>query len=113
MIPAVTRIFLCTQPVDMRLGFDRLAQAVREQLQQDPLDGSLYLFANRGASRLKVIWFERHGCCVLYKRAHRAVFELPRSATGEPGLRLDARALATVLAGVPRPPREKRTSPAN
>jgi transposase len=112
MMPVQTRIFLCTAPVDMRLGFDRLAQAAREQLGQDPLDGSLYLFANRGATRLKVIWFERHGCCVLYKRAHRAVFELPRSASGEPGLRLDAKALATVLAGVPRPPREKRTTSA-
>lgn len=110
MIPAQTRVFLCTAPMDMRLGFDRLARIVREELGQDPLDGSLYLFANRGATRLKVLWFERHGCCVLYKRAHRAVFELPRTASGEPGLRLDAQALAKVLAGVPRPPRKKLTT---
>jgi transposase len=113
MMPAQTRIFLCTAPVDMRYGFDRLAQAVREQLGQDPLDGSLYLFANRAGTRLKVLWFERHGCCVLYKRAHRAVFELPRSANGEPGLRLETQALATLLAGVARPPREKRSTAAN
>jgi transposase len=113
MMPAQMRIFLCTTPVDMRLGFDRLAQAVRERLAQDPLDGALYLFANRGATRVKAIWFERHGCCVLYKRAHRAVFELPSSPGGETGMRLDANALATLLAGVPREPRKKRHAPAN
>lgn len=108
MIPRQTKIYPCTTPVDMRLGFDRLAQAVRERLGRDPLDGSLYLFANRGATRLKVLWFERHGCCVLYKRAHGAVFDLPRPEPGEAGLLLEVGALSMLLAGVPRVGRRNR-----
>ena len=77
MIPAAVRIFVCAEPVDMRQGFDRLAQAVKVRLGEDPQSGSLFVFANRGATRLKALWFDHNGYCVLYKRLHRAVFELP------------------------------------
>ena len=51
MIPGTLRILVCTEPLDMRLGFDRLAAAVREKLGEDPLAGGLYIFANRGRDR--------------------------------------------------------------
>jgi transposase len=108
MIPSQVRIFVCTEPVDMRQGFDRLALAARERVGQDPLQGgALFVFANRGATRLKVLWFERHGCCVLYKRLHRAVFELPTSA-GSVSVHIDSASLARLLSGTPRPSRRKR-----
>jgi transposase len=78
MIPAHVRIFVCTEPVDLRRSFDGLALAARERLGRDPLDGGLFVFANRRANRLKVLWFERTGYCLLYKRAHRALFVMPR-----------------------------------
>jgi transposase len=77
MIPAAVRIFLCTEAIDMRQGFDRLAQLVRSRLGEDPQTGSLFVFANRNATRLKALWFDSNGYCLLYKRLHRAVFELP------------------------------------
>jgi hypothetical protein len=39
MIPAGVRIFVCTEPVDMRRGFDRLAQTARDIVGQDPQQG--------------------------------------------------------------------------
>lgn len=48
MIPPTLRILVCTEAIDMRLGFDRLAAAVREKLGADPVAGGLYIFANRG-----------------------------------------------------------------
>ncbi len=51
-----------------RQGFDRLAQAVKVKLGEDPQNGSLFVFSNRGATRLKALWFDRNGYCVLYKR---------------------------------------------
>ena len=44
----------------MRFGFDRLAARIRGEMQQDPESGSLFIFANRRATRLKVLWRERH-----------------------------------------------------
>ena len=109
MIPSAVRIFVCTEPVDMRHGFDRLMLAAREKTQHDPLQGrALFVFANRGATRIKVLWFEHHGCCVLYKRLHRAVFELPSSA-GAASLHIDSAALARLLAGAAREPKRSRS----
>ncbi len=109
MIPAELRILVCTEPLDMRLGFDRLAAAVRDRLGEDPLSGGLYIFANRGATRLKLLWFDR-GFCLLYKRLHGGVFELPIARDGSCSVRIDRAAVAALLAGVdrPRPIRRRR-----
>ena len=110
MIPHDVRIFVCTEPVDMRFGFDRLAQVARERVGQDPgAGGALFVFAGKGAKRLKVLWFERNGLCLLYKRFHRAGFELPAS-DGRAVLHVDAAALAALLAGTSRS-RDRRAEP--
>jgi transposase len=102
VIPSGVRIFLCVEPVDMRLGFDRLAQVVRERVGRDPVEGgALFVFGGRRASRLKVLWFDRNGLCLLYKRFHHAKFELPRASAGQRVLHIDAAVLAALLAGVP------------
>jgi len=105
VIPAGVRIFVCTEPVDMRYGFDRLAATARSRLREDPQQGTvLVAFANRSATRLKLLWFDRNGYCLLYKRLHRALFVLPRAGEGANAVRLDGGALAALLAGVERAP---------
>lgn len=94
MIPGSVRIFVCSEPQDMRRSFDALALVVRDGLAKDPQSGALFVFVNKRANRLKVMWFEKNGYCILYKRLHRARFELPN------GDRIDARALAAILRGV-------------
>lgn len=111
MIPSGVRIFLCVEPVDMRLGFDRLAQVARERVGHDPVaGGALFVFGGRKASRLKVLWFDRNGLCLLYKRFHQARYDLPSAAAGQQMLSIDATVLASLLAGVAKPtsPRVKR-----
>jgi transposase len=61
----------------MRRSFDGLALATRQLLGQDPQSGALFVFVNKRSNRAKVLWFERHGYCLLYKRLHRALFRLP------------------------------------
>ena len=107
MIPATVRIFVCTEAIDMRQGFDRLAQLVRGRLSEDPQMGSLFVFANRNATRIKALWFDSNGFCLLYKRLHRAVFELPPSGGGA-SVQINAAQLATLLRGSPREERRKR-----
>lgn len=106
MIPAAVRIFVFTQAVDMRQGFDRLAQIVRSKLGCDPEAGSIFVFSNRNATRLKALWFDHNGYCLLYKRLHRAVFELPPSDGGV-SVQLDAKQLAELLRGSPRTSRRR------
>ena len=107
MIPSSVRIFVCTEPQDMRKGFDGLALSVREKLGEDPRSGALFVFTNRRANRLKVLWWDHSGYCVMYKRLHRALFRLPSaSATSSgPAVRIEPERLAALLRGVARPRR--------
>jgi transposase len=101
MIPRTVRIFVCTTPQDMRKSFDGLALAVRECLGEDPQSGAIFVFINKRANRLKALWFDRNGYAMVYKRVHRAVFLPPRSTESDrPIARIDAHALANLLAGV-------------
>lgn len=103
MIPASVRIFVCTEPQDMRRSFDGLALAARQSVGLDPQSGALFCFLSKRGTRLKVLWWDQNGYCLLYKRLHRAVFKVPGGAFREgDALRLDARLLATLLAGVER-----------
>lgn len=59
MIPTTTRIFVCTQPQDMRRSFDGLALAARLVVGRDPRSGALFVFANRRARHLRILWHSR------------------------------------------------------
>jgi transposase len=80
-----------------------LAQTARERIGADPMSGgALFVFANKRATRIKVLWFERNGFCMLYKRLHQAVFDLPAAGAASAAVHIDGAALAKLLAGVPR-----------
>ena len=101
MIPTSVRIFVCTERQDMRRSFDALALAVRERLALDPESGALFVFASKRGNRIKVLWFDRNGYCLLYKRLHQATFVLPEAGSlDRPLATIDARSLATILRGV-------------
>lgn len=103
MIPAGVRIFAAAAPVDMRRGFIGLAEAAREQLGQDPQSGVLLVFANKRRDRLKLLWHDRTGLCLLYKALDRGFFRLPESAPGAKSVAVDAAELAAILEGVQLP----------
>jgi transposase len=107
MIPSTVRIFVCTEPQDMRRSFDGLALATQEVLGEDPQSGALFCFVNRRANRLKLLWWDTNGYCLLYKRLHRAVFVLPGSP-GERSIRIDGNKLAKIIAGEYRERRRRR-----
>ncbi len=92
----------------MRRSFDALAAVAHQVLGEDPQSGAVFVFANRRANRLKVLWFDRNGYCILYKRLHRALFELPDGKDAK--LKIDARSLAHILLGVDRAPRSVKSS---
>jgi transposase len=100
MLPESVRILVCTAPQDLRRSFDGLALATTQLLGEDPRSGALFVFVNKRATRAKVLWWDRTGYCLLYKRLHRALFHLPQAANDtSASARIDARALATLLAG--------------
>ncbi|MCY0989269.1 IS66 family insertion sequence element accessory protein TnpB [Nannocystis sp. ILAH1] len=104
MIPSSVRIFVCTQPQDMRRSFDMLALEAQQILGEDPQSGAMFVFTNRRSNQLKVLWWDRNGYCLLYKRLHRALFRLPKSdAPEDRSVRIDRAALGELLYGVATP----------
>lgn len=79
-LPASIRVFLCLVPVDMRRSFDGLAAAAEQVVRQDPLSGHLFVFRGRRGDRVKVLWWERDGYALFYKRLETGVFRFPADA---------------------------------
>ena len=109
MIPARTAIFVATERFDLRRSFDGLAGIVKEILRQDPLSGALFMFFNKAADKMKIIWWDKSGYCVLYKRLERGTFRIPQAI--EPDARsvtIEAVEMAKILEGVALPTSKRR-----
>ena len=100
MLPSSVRIFVCVAPQDLRRSFDGLAAAAQQLVGEDPrAAGAMFVFVNKRRNRAKVLWWEKNGYCLLYKRLHQALFRLPDVGDART-VRIDARTLATLLQGV-------------
>jgi len=93
-------IWLAAQPTDMRCGFDRLAELAAAVTGDDPLSGQLFLFRGRRGDRLKILYWDRDGYALWYKRLEQGTFKLPRIQAGQKSLRLRPSELAMLLDGI-------------
>jgi transposase len=99
-LPLPVRIFVCTQPADMRKSFDGLAQMVREYLGADPLSGHLFVFRSKRGDRLKLLYWDTDGLAIWYKRLEEGAFRFPAAPDGAHGIEMRAAELAMLLDGV-------------
>jgi transposase len=101
--PPTVRIFLCSQPTDMRKGFDSLAHLVEASLTLDPLSGHLFVFRSRRGDRVKVLYWDKDGYALWYKRLEKGSFRFPAAASSTSGVahaEVKAADLMMILDGV-------------
>ena len=100
--PPTVRIFLRSGATDMRKGFDSLAHQVESSLTLDPLSGHLFVFRSRRGDRIKILWWDRDGYCLWYKRLERGSFRFPAATTtdGSKGVEVKASDLMMILEGI-------------
>lgn len=70
-------IWLYPQPVDFRKQLDGLVMLVADHLALNPSSGQLFLFRNRGSNKIKLLWWERNGFWLCYKRLEQGRFVFP------------------------------------
>jgi len=99
-ISSNAKIHLCTIPTDMRKSFDGLQALAQQVFEKDPTEGHLFLFVNRRRDRLKLLWWDRDGLALFYKRLEAGTFQLPAAPDGETGAVIDSVDLALLLGGI-------------
>jgi transposase len=103
MIRWPAAIYVATEPVNLHLSFDRLAGVVRQQLGGEPRGEAVYLFHNRRGTHVKILWHDRSGYCIFYKRLDRSVYRIPVTIpAGAPCVTASRREVELLLEGIDR-----------
>jgi transposase len=97
-LPSSVRILYCVVPVDMRRSFDSLAEIVRSALGEEPMSGHLFVFRNKNEDSVKVLYWDRDGYAIWYKRLEKGKFALPRGTSA--GVQIDSTTFSMLLHGV-------------
>ena len=97
-IPASTRIYLASQPVDMRKGFNGLSAVVADLWKKDPYAGHLFVFIGKRKDRVKILFWDQNGFALYYKRLEKGRFQMP-DTTGQ-HVRLEPAQLSMLLSGI-------------
>jgi len=106
MLPVGVRIFVANEPTDLRHSFDTLAVLARSVVKQDPMSGHLFVFHNKAGNRVKILFWDRTGWVLWYKRMERGLFRFPER--DEAALEVDPTQLRLLLDGIPLGPRIRR-----
>jgi transposase len=96
--PTGVRVLVATKPVDFRKGMDGLAAYVQEQMQANPFSGVVYVFRAKRADKVKLLFWDGTGVCLLVKRLEGAKFRWPVVADGV--MRLSPAQLSALLEGL-------------
>jgi transposase len=92
------RIFVFSHSTDMRKSFHGLSGLVAQHFGDELLSGHLFLFFNRRRDHLKILYFDRDGLAIWYKRLEAGTFQLPAST--EDTFQIDQTDLSLLLSGI-------------
>ena len=99
--PTNVRVLIATKPVDFRKGVMRLAEIVEAEFKADPFNGLICASQSKWADRIKLLFWDGTGICLLIKRLEDAKFCWPRIEDGV--MRLSPAQLSALLEGLSGP----------
>ena len=101
MLPPSVKLYVATQPVDARRSFNGLSLYVESVLQKSPLCGHLFVFFNRRADHVQILYWDRNGYALWRKRLERGRFALPSTwKVADGAVTVEAIELALILDGI-------------
>jgi len=78
MFVDVSQVYLHRQPVDFRKSINGLSLIVEQEMSLSPFSEALFLFCNRSRDKLKILYWDKSGFCLWYKRLETEKFKWPR-----------------------------------
>ena len=72
---ALPVVYLCTAPVDFRKAIGGLSLIVEQELALNPFEPALFVFINRRCDKIKILYWEKNGFCLWYKRLEKQRFK--------------------------------------
>jgi transposase len=99
-LPPSVRVYLASSSIDMRQGHDGLMAIVRNTWMLDPYTGHIFAFVGRRGDRIKLLYFDRGGFVLIYKRLERGRFKLPAIEKDAQQIEIDGADLAMLLEGI-------------
>ncbi len=99
-LSSTIRVYLATEPCDMRKSFRGLSGLVRERLRADPLSGHVFAFVNRRRTMIKLLVHDSTGYVIFYKRLSRGTYQLPVVKPGQQQVQVDRATLTMILDGI-------------
>ena len=101
MLPPSVQLYVATQPVDARKGFDSLSLYVQSVLRLSPLCGHLFIFFNRRRDQVRILYWDRSGEALWAKRLERGRFALSPKLQDKSGpASIEAAELSLILEGI-------------
>ena len=98
-----TPIYLYAGVCDMRKSFDGLLGLIEQARIADcggPLSGAWFVFRNRRGDKIKIMYFDRDGLAIWYKRLEQGRFQWPTIEPGQQAMSIDASDLRLILEGI-------------
>jgi transposase len=99
-LPSSVKIFIYTQPADMRSGFHRLSMLTESFMLKDPLSGHLFVFFNKTGDKCKILFWDRTGFVTWYKQLAEGTFEKLPSESNKASIEVDIAKLTWILEGI-------------
>ena len=112
-LPASVKLYLATEPTDLRKSFGGLSTLVEGTFGMSAMTGDMFVFLNRRGTQVRILFWDRDGFCVLMKKLEAGTFRRVKTAQGASRVEIDAGELAMLLEGIdaPKVRRRKRYSP--
>ncbi|MEK7995907.1 MAG: IS66 family insertion sequence element accessory protein TnpB [Planctomycetota bacterium] len=99
-LPPSVRLFLYTQPADMQCGFNKLSMLANTVMGHDPFSGHLFVYFNKRADKCKILFWDRTGFCLWYKRLEEGSFERISNPSKTTSLEINMTMLSLILEGI-------------
>jgi len=99
-LPSNVRLYAAAHPTDLRKSYDGLSALVQGAFGMQPTSGDLFIFLNRRATQVRILFWDRDGYCMLMKRLEAGTFVRVQAEDDASHVEINAGELAMLLEGI-------------